>query len=524
MNPAVLEGRLEDPGFTPGKRDFGGLYAMLVGDDDALADKAERALSRAGEAAAKAVVASATASPPPPGTSYRVARALGLLGGEEARVYLAARLRDGTGKERRWAGTSLAKVWPAGAEDALLTALADATRGEDLRAFAQALGKVGGSRTRAALAALRPEDPETKRVVDKALLVLTRTAERPGSEGATVDLGASLPEVTVRLTCRDGLESVLAEELAEAGAEVTATTKGRVTIVHRGPLAALSKVRTALTFALEIDAPRRPEVDLPTRVVETLTSAKVSEVLALVGPAPVARFRLELPEGAGRAAIFEVAAKIAAASATLRNDPTNSAWTFTVEPRGGRLSILLEPRHAMRERFAGRAADVPAASHPTIAAALARLSRPTPGDVVWDPFCGAGTELLERANLGKYRALIGSDIQDQAIAAARKNMHHAGVAASLSLGSALDCPLPDDVSVVVTNPPLGRRVRGEHMALLEAVLVRIGSVLGPGGRLVWVSPSRKLDPHAEAAGLHLERALDVDLGGFPGRIEVRTKR
>ena len=31
-------------------------------------------------------------------------------------------------------------------------------------------------------------------------------------------------------------------------------------------------------------------------------------------------------------------------------------------------------------------------------------------DLVWDPFVGSGTELCERALLGPYRALVGSDL------------------------------------------------------------------------------------------------------------------
>jgi hypothetical protein len=59
--------------------------------------------------------------------------------------------------------------------------------------------------------------------------------------------------------------------------------------------------------------------------------------------------------------------------------------------------------------------------------------------------------------------------------------------------------------------------------VVSHVLRRVGEALPHGGTLVWVSPSRGFDKVAEGAGLVLERGLDVDLGGFMGRIEVRRK-
>src|SRR5947207_4079330 len=58
--------------------------------------------------------------------------------------------------------------------------------------------------------------------------------------------------------------------------------------------------------------------------------------------------------------------------------------------------------------FRSRVADVAAASHPTIAAALARVAGTAPDEVVWDPFCGSGAELVERGRLGSAR-LLGTE-------------------------------------------------------------------------------------------------------------------
>lgn len=519
-----LAERIDDPGFTPGKRDFSELYELLTGRDEALADRAEGAFVRAGEAGARALVDAARRAPPGEREAFRVARTLGASRSEEARAYLLLRLTNATGKERRWAATSLAKVWPEGCEGPLLEALASATREEDVRAFAQAAAKVGTGRTLEALAALRTTDAETKRVLDKARLVLERTVSRPTARETTSAGTARFDRATVRCTCRDGLESVLAEELAARGASVVATAKGRVTVVASGDLTELAAARVTTALAFVVDAPRRAGVPLPARVAELLDAPESRAVASAFSQgADRARFRLELPRGYGRAAIFDVARAVAENPGPWLNDPRASAFTVRVAERGERIELAIEPRDVLAHRFAYREADVPAASHPTIAAALARLSCPAPGDVVWDPFCGSGTELVERALLGPYASMLGTDLDPRALEAARTNMHHAQVDRAISLvcADALEAPVPPGLTTVLTNPPLGRRIRGEHAPLLSQVIEKIGRALAPGGRLVWVSPSRALDEVAEAAGLALERSLDVDLGGFSGRIEVR---
>ena len=73
---------------------------------------------------------------------------------------------------------------------------------------------------------------------------------------------------------------------------------------------------------------------------------------------------------------------------------------------------------------------------------------------------------------------------------------------------------------------MGRRVqRGTHGELLERFVDHAARVLVPGGVLVWAAPDpRKLQARAEKAGLVLERAFTVDMGGFPAELSVHRKR
>jgi len=181
------------------------------------------------------------------------------------------------------------------------------------------------------------------------------------------------------------------------------------------------------------------------------------------------------------------------------------------------------PRGLADPRFAYRVADVPASSHPTIAAALARVAGLRGDDVVWDPFVGAGAELVERARLGPYAELVGTDTDPRAIEAARKNL--ANLSVHLSVGDARTFRPTRPVTLVVTNPPMGRRIKEKDgiTRLLSDALAHFREVLAPGGRVVWLCPlfgdGAKM---ARAFGFSVERRGPVDLGGFSAELQVLT--
>jgi 23S rRNA G2445 N2-methylase RlmL len=177
-------------------------------------------------------------------------------------------------------------------------------------------------------------------------------------------------------------------------------------------------------------------------------------------------------------------------------------------------------------RFSYRKRDVPAASHPTIAAALARVAGVQNDEVVWDPFVGSGLELIERALLGPYRRLIGSDLDSEALEAARENFASAGIRdAELVRANALEWT-PEGVTLIVSNPPMGRRVArdGSIRNLLEQFTRHAYEVLRAGGRVVWLSPLPKLTASAAVrAGFEVARGPALDLGGFDAQIQIFRK-
>jgi len=147
-------------------------------------------------------------------------------------------------------------------------------------------------------------------------------------------------------------------------------------------------------------------------------------------------------------------------------------------------------------------------------------------EVVWDPFVGSGLELVERARLGAVRELWGSDIDPLALEAARANLAAAGCAAELVLRSALEFA-PPGVSLIISNPPMGRRVArdGSLGPLLESFVRHAASVLRPSGRLVWLSPLGKhTERVARECRLEVQSRAEVDLGGFSATLQIFTRR
>ncbi|MGK4003004.1 HEAT repeat domain-containing protein [Sorangium sp. So ce1036] len=539
-----LQRSLSDPGFTPGRRHFATLLDLLAAGGEPAA-LAERALRRAGAAALPAALERAAAAAP--AQRAPLTRLVGKLMAaapiapelaERARDHLLARLGDDDRRTRRMAAVALGK--PA-AMDAgrprVGAALAEAARGErspDVRrALIDALGKVGGGAALDALAELGGED-DLADARARAELLARRTLSRGEPSAIAGDRAPERP-LRVAVRARRGLETILAEELAAldqgspAGAlvpELRSDPCGgtRVEVTLSGRLDVLFGARTMLSFALPL--PERAldaGGDLAAVVAERLLSRESQDALRRFTLGAI-RYRIDWARGGKRrAAVFRVATAVEAAAPELVNDPTQSTWDVVVHEGAGRVRVELAPR-LPDPRFSYRRGDVPAASHPTIAAALARIAGVRGDDVVWDPFVGSGLELCERALLGPYRRLVGSDRDPRALRIARENLDAAGArGAELLQRDACSAPPPGDApTLILTNPPLGRRVErtGDLDALLTRFVESAARALAPGGRLVWISPfPERTEAAARRSGLRPEVLQRVDMGGFDAQIQ-----
>ncbi len=548
-----LRTRITDPGFTPSLRDTAAVVDLLAEGDAPdendkngktvfeLACKALLRLAPLGDPAWDALAK--LVGDPRPRVRAGVIDVLTQIDAEKT-VPLAVRaLADDEAAVRRRAIAALGRKTDERGEKALL-ALYPTASAPHRRAIVLALGKSGEE---AALIFLRTlsddpttaEDPELTRLVQQARARLERDEIRQTPSrivGDRVLAAEHLPFAVTFLT-RRGLEPLVVEELASRNLGLGAgriTGEGRVTIAWRGTLeGALAAARCAYGIALPLTSSTETTEATGTSgddeafaqsLVRALTSEEAKARLAGLTEGPV-RFRLSV-EGAGhkRALVWKVAGALAAnpETAWLVNDTQQAPWEANVT-RADPLAIDLLPRALLDERFAYREHDVPASSHPPLAAALARVAGVRAEDVVWDPFVGAGTELVERAKLGPYAKLFGSDRDAPAIAAARANVKKAGLDGIALRVTDVFAEPPPGVTVILTNPPMGRRVTGalDLSTLLDRFILHAAKVLAkPGSRLVWLSPQpRRTRTRAEAEGLTLSRALTIDMGGFDAELQ-----
>lgn len=339
----------------------------------------------------------------------------------------------------------------------------------------------------------------------------------------------ALPELGLELRCRDGLQPWLRQELASLPLRRIEDLPGglRLQLARPYPMKGLADLRCALDWSWTW-----PARDVQEFLAHPPLRAQIEGLFAS-RPIP---FRVQLDgdsssSSRGRAALWSMAQEAAQSWDALINEPVMAALVLVVRERVTRRGELrhqfcLRLRRGADPRFAYRVQDLPAASHPTIAAGLALAARIQPSEIVWDPFAGSGLELIESCLSETSARGIGSDIDKEAIAAAAQNAQAAGLDLELHHQDARRVALPK-IHKVVSNPPHGRRVsRAEDLEKLHAeVLHHALDHLVPGGEIHWLSPR----PDAMKA-IALQRrctVLDgprVDLSGVYAQYQCIVQR
>jgi tRNA (guanine6-N2)-methyltransferase len=171
-----------------------------------------------------------------------------------------------------------------------------------------------------------------------------------------------------------------------------------------------------------------------------------------------------------------------------------------------------------------KVAHAPGSLRPSVAAAMAWLSRPADEDIVLDPMCGTGTILIERALIGRYAKLIGSDRDAAMLEAARENIGPRYKPIELHPWDAAAIPLPDgSVSRVITNLPWGIRhgSHEENRRLYPRLLVEFQRLVRKDGAIVILTGETRLMNNVSArAGFRPEKILRVSILGARAAIYV----
>lgn len=399
---------------------------------------------------------------------------------------------------------------------------------EEQRVLAETFGNLGLLSVLNSLAQTATRDPKFKSILEKATLKIERSQIRTTASSIIKDTPAPF-EIHVRWHCRKGLVSFLNDELKPYLPTVIGSTC--VEAHTQKSLQELFNARTFLRFGIILDEQQLHTLDsLEEWVTKTIVSSKTQTLLRHWTLGPI-RYRIAWSDGHHhRASTWNIAQRVRALAPELINDPTQSTWEVIIglpSTKSVTTSIELWPKSFDDPRFRYRIKDVPAASHPTIAATLAIASNVTNDDTVWDPFVGSATELIECSRIARFAQYIGSDCSNDALESARANSHDAQINLSLFQADATTFVLPEKPSLILTNPPMGRRVlRAKDLEItLNDFLKNAAAQLKHFGRMVWISPRPEATLQwAKELGLQCTLQQRVDLGGFDGEIQRFEKR
>jgi precorrin-6B methylase 2 len=520
---------LANPGYTPSQSELATIVDVLVRGDEEQAELAARALGRAG---GKASLLLAERLPTVSGAvAPRLVRVMGRLAQSEVPPSvletLLGCLEHEEPRVRRAGIVAIGKLGRSQYEAALLGRWENEA-GPERRALAEALGKIGGQ---ASLALLRTVTVPPGILADtcaKARLLLTRRQGRSANV-AEVRMDVRMPSPQrIGLICRYGLSRVVEEQLAEVPG-VTCTSADRL-FIHpfTGSLGTLFGARSFLSLGIVVSIPRGADTEAAlARTIATQLLQDDTRRLLRTLTAGTPRLRFSVPEaGHRRALLWSITEAMQAGAPDILVDPEGATWDVWLMGSTSVETLWLVPRTFTDPRFTYRKADVAASSHPTVAAALAHVLGVNDNAVIWDPFVGSGLELIERARLGPYRALFGTDISENALRTARTNAEAASVHDLTLLHGDARVVGPKMATAIISNPPLGSRlVRDGSLGILfDEVLNHAHRILTEDGRLVWLSPmpARTRD-YARRLGFEVRQYGPVDIGGLRPELQVMVR-
>ncbi len=288
-----------------------------------------------------------------------------------------------------------------------------------------------------------------------------------------------------------------------AGAEVQATLRPpRIEHGHRelrfsvpeltDELTSLGTVDDVFLVAATLDA-----VDRRRESLQRLGTAKLDldAYAALLAALAAASGWTYLSRSGGRPARGEL---------SLRVHAVDSEATIAVR-------IAPAPLHRRGYRVASR----PGALHPPLARALGLLAGLRVGLTLADPFCGTGTIPVEAKLACPELQASGSDLDPEAVEAARRNAEAAGVDLELAVRDASDLPAADRVA---TNPPWESAVRMAGSGTLPLDGVERAVVLAPPERtLDRVALETRVRVSGAIAAISVVADEPIDADGLYGR-------
>ena len=147
------------------------------------------------------------------------------------------------------------------------------------------------------------------------------------------------------------------------------------------------------------------------------------------------------------------------------------------------------PKPFMERRPKNRPFFHPSAMPPKLARCMVNLARPKTGSLVFDPFCGTGSIIIEAALTGCR--VLGADIQRQMVKGSKANLAFFDVKSEgLIVADAKNPPLTK-VDCVVADPPYGKSattLKRTTKQIIEECLNAVYDMLNESGHVCMAAP------------------------------------
>ncbi|MEM2262653.1 MAG: TRM11 family methyltransferase [Candidatus Bathyarchaeia archaeon] len=184
----------------------------------------------------------------------------------------------------------------------------------------------------------------------------------------------------------------------------------------------------------------------------------------------------------------------------------------------------IPPKPFMERRPKNRPFFHPSAMHPKLARCMVNLARPKAGELVFDPFCGTGSMLIEAALIGCR--VLGTDIQRRMVKGCKSNLAYYGIKPEgLIVADAKNPPMAK-VDCVVADPPYGKSATTLKRAtkqIVEECLSAVRDMLSEGGHVCMAAPKtvsisqigKALGyKHVESHIVYIHRSLTREIAVF----------
>lgn len=506
----LIQARISTPGWTPGKRDIEPLFAVWRHLSDDERESMEKRLARLdGPSAGRAAEMFAGLDERSRGELARpLVKSFLRSQRHEVQIEFPLKcLKDSVARVRKGALQAIGSSWGdlAGAVknqliEILIQSLGSVSDVSEKKALIEALGKCGDER---AFAALKNSGVQS----GKSLLTLERDVRRGDHAEGRCELGLFQAEGIV-LWFTHGIEQLARRMTPLLGAEVL--EHGVLKLEHNVSWVQIKDIKLwrEMGFVIGRDREQTP-LSLARELANS--AARLRQATAVSKNIPV-RVRLGRRDHRPRSFIWDFAEALSKLTSDVMNDGRQAHWELRTIGEW----LVLVPLAFEDERFGWRDPLVEGASDPTIAQALVQVADLRPNEVIFDPFCGAATELVLAKQECPGVIALGTDISAEVIKSAQLAIERANVDVKVVHADALTYQPSRPIDVVITNPPFGMRtLRGEARGVLQEFLQGVARRLSQNGRVIMVSPAPVSSVEwATAGGLRLKTSIPVYLGGM----------